>query len=89
MTLILISRNFIKCYLTWVSKSIKNYSVYIRIVFIINIITGQVIYPGKVTDADTFRIGNIGHIFPQDARKLIECIKKVLQEMKVSIPIKY
>merc|ERR1711981_725792 len=49
----------------------------------------QVIYPGKVTDADTFRIGNIGHVFPEDMRHLIVCIKKVLQEMKVPVPIQY
>merc|ERR1712226_106321 len=50
---------------------------------------GQVIYPGKVTDADTFRIGNIGHVFPEDMQRLIVCIKKVLKEMKVSVPIQY
>jgi len=50
---------------------------------------GQVIYPGKVTDADTFRIGNIGHLFPQDMKVLLNCIEKVLQEMNVSIPVKY
>ena len=27
---------------------------------------GFVIYPGKISDADTFRIGNIGDIFPSD-----------------------
>jgi len=31
----------------------------------------QVIYPGKVTDADTFRIGNIGHLFPADMNHLV------------------
>merc|ERR1712141_417756 len=50
---------------------------------------GQCIYPGKVTDADTFRIGNIGHLFAEDCRKLIVCIKKVLQEMSVPVPIQY
>ncbi len=32
---------------------------------------GFVIYPGKVSVADTFRIGNIGHVFPEDMRQLI------------------
>lgn len=29
---------------------------------------GFVIYPGKVSDADTFRIGTIGHLFPNDIK---------------------
>ena len=36
---------------------------------------GFVIYPGKVTDADTFRIGTIGHVFPSDIRSLIVAIE--------------
>ena len=35
---------------------------------------GFVIYPGKVTDKDTFRIGNIGDIRPEDMTMLIEAI---------------
>ncbi|MDN5201059.1 2-aminoethylphosphonate--pyruvate transaminase [Fulvivirgaceae bacterium BMA10] len=35
---------------------------------------GFVIYPGKVSTADTFRIGNIGHVFPDDFRSLIKCV---------------
>ncbi len=31
---------------------------------------GYAIYPGKVTDADVFRIGNIGEIYPEDMEKL-------------------
>lgn len=33
---------------------------------------GFILYPGKLTDADTFRIGTIGHVFPDDIRRLIE-----------------
>ncbi len=33
---------------------------------------GYAIYPGKVTNADTFRIGNIGEIYPEDMKKLAE-----------------
>ncbi len=36
---------------------------------------GFVIYPGKVTEADTFRIGTIGHVFPSDIRSLIAAIE--------------
>lgn len=35
---------------------------------------GFVIYPGKVSVADTFRIGNIGHVFPEDFHDLIKSI---------------
>lgn len=31
---------------------------------------GYAIYPGKLTDADTFRIGNIGEIYKEDIEKL-------------------
>lgn len=33
---------------------------------------GYAIYPGKVTDADTFRIGNIGEIYEEDINRLCE-----------------
>ena len=49
---------------------------------------GQVIYPGKVTKADCFRIGNIGHLFPSDMEHLLVCIKEVCAEMNVTLPLK-
>ncbi len=33
---------------------------------------GYAIYPGKVTNADTFRIGNIGEIYPEDMETLCD-----------------
>jgi len=36
---------------------------------------GFVIYPGKVTSAETFRIGNIGHVFPEDMHRLIKMVE--------------
>jgi 2-aminoethylphosphonate-pyruvate transaminase len=36
---------------------------------------GFVLYPGKISKADTFRIGNIGEIYPDDIRALIEAVK--------------
>lgn len=33
---------------------------------------GYAIYPGKVTDAETFRIGNIGEIYQEDMEKLAD-----------------
>jgi len=35
---------------------------------------GFVIYPGKVSQVDSFRIGTIGHVFPEDFRRLIEAV---------------
>lgn len=42
---------------------------------------GLVIYPGKVGDADCFRIGNIGRLFEQDMNMLLSAIKDVKNEM--------
>lgn len=41
---------------------------------------GFVIYPGKLSKANAFRIGNIGQIFPEDVKALIEAIKEVMEE---------
>ena len=38
---------------------------------------GFVIYPGKISQADTFRIGNIGDVHPDDFRRLVEVIKEL------------
>jgi len=39
---------------------------------------GFVIYPGKVTGVDSFRIGTIGHVFPRDVNRLIQCIEQAM-----------
>ena len=39
---------------------------------------GYAIYPGKVTEAETFRIGNIGEIYREDIEKLIAIYKEFL-----------
>ena len=39
---------------------------------------GFVIYPGKISDAETFRIGNIGDVYPDDIKALLQAIKEVL-----------
>jgi 2-aminoethylphosphonate-pyruvate transaminase len=36
---------------------------------------GFVIYPGKVTDLNTFRIGNIGDIHPPDMHRLVDAVQ--------------
>lgn len=35
---------------------------------------GFVIYPGKVSKISAFRIGNIGHVFPEDIKRLLKTI---------------
>ena len=44
---------------------------------------GFIIYPGKLTQVDTFRIGNIGRLFPQDLEQLVAAIAAVLAEMDI------
>ncbi|ETO21783.1 hypothetical protein RFI_15421 [Reticulomyxa filosa] len=41
------------------------------------------IYPGKVTNADCFRIGHIGHIYPQDCERLVKILRQVCSEMNL------
>ncbi|MBS1751740.1 MAG: 2-aminoethylphosphonate--pyruvate transaminase [Bacteroidetes bacterium] len=44
---------------------------------------GFVIYPGKLSKADAFRIGNIGQIFPEDVKALLEAIAIVMKEFEI------
>jgi len=46
---------------------------------------GYVIYPGKVTDADCFRIGNIGRLFEEDMDALLVALRETLEEMDVDL----
>lgn len=43
---------------------------------------GYAIYPGKLTDAETFRIGHIGEIYEEDMKKLCEIFKDFMGEKK-------
>lgn len=43
---------------------------------------GYAIYPGKLTDLETFRIGNIGEIYQEDIEKLIQIIGDFLAEKR-------
>ena len=47
----------------------------------------MVIYPGKLTQVECFRLGNIGHLFPADMHALLEAIKTTLKEMSIPIPV--
>lgn len=44
-----------------------------------------VIYPGKVSNANCFRIGNIGRIFKTDIRDALAAIRQTLGEMGVDL----
>jgi 2-aminoethylphosphonate-pyruvate transaminase len=43
-----------------------------------------VIYPGKLTEVDSFRIGCIGQLAPSDMRAAVEAIAAVCAEMGVA-----
>jgi len=38
---------------------------------------GFVLYPGKISQADTFRIGNIGEVYSRDISRLLKVIRKI------------
>jgi 2-aminoethylphosphonate-pyruvate transaminase len=46
---------------------------------------GYVIYPGKVSDANCFRIGSIGRIFQADICALLAAIRQTITEMGVKL----
>lgn len=48
---------------------------------------GFIIYPGKISRADTFRIGTIGRLFPADLEQLVAAIELVLRDMGVACPV--
>ena len=45
---------------------------------------GYVLYPGKLTVADSFRIGCIGRLYPQHMEGALLAVREVLDEMRVS-----
>ena len=47
---------------------------------------GMIIYPGKLTSVDTFRIGTIGRLFENDIAQLLHAIGDVLGEMQCPSP---
>ncbi len=49
---------------------------------------GYVIYPGKLTVADSFRIGCIGRLYPKDMEGAVDAVREALDEMKVSLVAK-
>ena len=45
---------------------------------------GYVIYPGKLTVAESFRIGCIGRLYPEDMKGALAAVRAVLDEMRVN-----
>ena len=44
---------------------------------------GYILYPGKLTQVETFRVGCIGHVQPAQMREAVAAIGEVLREMEV------
>lgn len=42
---------------------------------------GHIIYPGKISQADTFRIGSIGRIFPSDVHALVAAVAHTVADL--------
>ena len=46
---------------------------------------GFILYPGKISQAATFRIGNIGRLFESDMRCVVSAIGETIEEMGVKL----
>lgn len=46
---------------------------------------GFVIYPGKLSKVDCFRIGNIGQLYPADIQNLVDAVESVLHESNIEL----
>jgi len=46
---------------------------------------GYIIYPGKISQADTFRIGSIGRIFDTDIQGLLAAIQQTVNELGILV----
>jgi 2-aminoethylphosphonate-pyruvate transaminase len=49
---------------------------------------GMIVYPGKLTQRNTFRIGTIGRLFPADIVQLLDAIRNSLSFLGCRIPVK-
>jgi 2-aminoethylphosphonate-pyruvate transaminase len=45
-----------------------------------------VIYPGKISQAETFRVGTIGHVFPADIDELVTATADAVAELGTRLP---
>lgn len=44
-----------------------------------------IIYPGKLTEAESFRLGHIGQLYDEQVDQLLEAVAVVLDEMRVTL----
>jgi 2-aminoethylphosphonate-pyruvate transaminase len=49
--------------------------------------SGLVIYPGKLSRIDSFRIGTIGRLTPEDFADLLDGIRAALAAMRIPLPL--
>jgi 2-aminoethylphosphonate-pyruvate transaminase len=49
---------------------------------------GFIIYPGKISQVDLFRIGSIGRVFEADILALLAAIRLALAEMQIPVPVR-
>jgi len=50
---------------------------------------GIAIYPGKLTEVDSFRIGTIGRLFEGDIHFLASTLEDCMREMGIPVPVNY
>lgn len=48
---------------------------------------GMIIYPGKLTQVNTFRIGTIGRLFPADLEQLVHAVSGALRDLGCRVPV--
>merc|ERR1711953_858460 len=48
---------------------------------------GFVIYPGKLAKADSFRLGSIGRIYPEDCENLMCVMREAFERMNIKLPL--
>ena len=46
-----------------------------------------IIYPGKVANRDSFRIGSIGELYEEDMLRLVKEIENYLKEKNIPTPV--
>ncbi len=46
---------------------------------------GHIIYPGKISKADLFRIGSIGRLFESDMRALVDAVGGVVRDLGIKL----
>lgn len=44
---------------------------------------GFILYPGKLTQSETFRVGCIGAIGPNEMRQAVQAVALALQDMRI------